>query len=254
MTRRRFFAPTDNFIADGAIIKLPHEESRHLRDVLRLGHGDEVFVFDGDGREFRCLVTEAAGNNATLTISEEVAPAQRESPLNLSLGIGLLKGDKLELVVQKATELGISTIVPVETKFADLRFRNDKDAEHRLARLQRIALEACKQSGRARIPTIEPLTDFHNFVSHAPANNLSWRVMFAERDGATLHEAVAKLPSRPTQVSALVGSEGGWSKEEVAEAREAKWEIVTLGGRTLRAETAAITATSLLQYLFGDLE
>src|SRR3954464_10034424 len=151
MTRRRFFASPDKFNSADQTVMLAADEARHLRDVLRLRLGDEVFVFDGAGKEFRCVVEEFGRDKATLKISSEVEPARPESRLHLTLAVALLKGEKFDLVVQKATELGASRILPATTKFADIRLKDKGDAERRGSRLQRIALEACKQSGRARL-------------------------------------------------------------------------------------------------------
>ena len=253
MSRRRFFAPPEAFSPDGTSVALAPEEARHLRDVLRLGRGDEVFVFDGEGREFRCRVEESERDRAVLAVGGEVEPASPESPLELTLAVALLKGEKLDLVVQKATELGVSRFVPVMTKLADVRLRGVDETSRRVERLRRIALEACKQSGRARVPLIDAPAAFESFVKSASADVAVWRVMFSERGGASLGGAIEKLRGRPAAVTALVGSEGGWTDEEIALARDAGWDVVTLGGRVLRAETAAITVTALLQHAFGDL-
>src|SRR5947209_20613806 len=102
MTRRRFFAPSAQFAPDHLRVTLAGDEARHLRDVLRLGRGDEVFVFDGDGREFRCTVDEAERERAALIVNEEVKPARPESTLRFAPGVVLLKGDKLCTGVQRA--------------------------------------------------------------------------------------------------------------------------------------------------------
>jgi 16S rRNA (uracil1498-N3)-methyltransferase len=253
MTRRRFFAPPEQFTRDGSSVTLAADEARHLRDVLRLGSGDEVFVFDGEGREFRCVVEEQGRDGATLKVVDEVAPARPESPLSLTLCVALLKGEKFELVVQKATELGVARITPIVTKLADVRLRSEEDTERRVVRFRRIALEACKQSGRARAPQIDAPVDFHAQIKSVSSDEQSWRVIFSERGGVSLSAAIEALRARPRALTTLVGSEGGWTDEEIMEARDAGWSIVTLGGRTLRAETAAITVTALLQHLFGDL-
>lgn len=254
MTRRRFFAPLEAFAPNGSTVHLAADEARHLRDVLRLGRGDEVFVFDGEGREFRCVVEAKGRAEVILNVSSEVEPARPESSLRLTLAVALLKGEKFDLVVQKATELGATNIVPVMTKLADVRLRDEADGERRVARFRRIALEACKQSGRARVPQIDAPLEFSEMVEKKSAKTEGWRVMFAERGGAGLSETIETLAVRPGVVTALVGSEGGWTDEEIAQARDSSWSIVTLGGRILRAETAAITITALLQHLFGDLK
>jgi 16S rRNA (uracil1498-N3)-methyltransferase len=248
---RRFFAPPEAFAPDGQNVTLAPDETRHLRDVLRLRVGEEVFVFDGEGREFRCVIDRITRAAATLGVSEEVAPARPESPLRLTLAVALLKGEKFDLVVQKATELGVERIVPVVTKLADVRLRDETDAAKRTARLRRIALEAAKQSGRARVPAVGAPITFQSLIERAlTTDDAECRLMFAERGGRGLREIITRPAKAAT---ALVGSEGGWTDEEIAQARAAGWSVVTLGGRTLRAETAAITVTALLQHLLGDL-
>ena len=160
MTRRRFFAQPSLFAPDGSTVTLAADEARHLHDVLRLRRGDEVFVFDGEGREFSCVVEETGRDQAKLKVISEVDAARPESTLDLTLAVALLKGEKFDLVVQKATELGVSRIVPLVTKLADVRLRDEADAERRALRFQRIALEACKQSGRARLPQVDAPLDF----------------------------------------------------------------------------------------------
>jgi 16S rRNA (uracil1498-N3)-methyltransferase len=188
-----------------------------------------------------------------LTVIEKVVPASPESALDLTLALALLKGEKFDLSVQKATELGVMKIVPVMTKLSDIRLRDERDAEKRTARWRRIALEAAKQSGRARLPSIEEPLAFDELLKSAYADD-EWRVMFAERGGESLAQTLEQSSMRPQSIIALVGSEGGWTEEEIQQARAQGWQIVTLGGRILRAETAAITITALLQHLFGDLK
>jgi 16S rRNA (uracil1498-N3)-methyltransferase len=160
--------------------------------------------------------------------------------LQITLAVALLKGEKFDLVVQKATELGVYKLAPLMTRFADIKLRDENDASKRVARWQRIALEAAKQCGRAVVPEVS-LPVALTAVLDASC------VLFSEKDGQG-------LTRRDTdKVTAIVGSEGGWSDEELDQARAAGAQIVTLGGRILRAETAAITAAALLQHRFGDL-
>jgi len=238
-------------------VTLSAEETRHARDVLRLQPGDEVYLFDGAGKEFRCAVRGFDRGRAVLDLREEVEPARPESPLHLTLAIALLKGEKFDLVVQKATELGVQRIVPLDTERADVRLRNSEDSHKRVTRCRRIALEAAKQSGRAYVPEVTvPLT--FEFLLAMSANEEEKspqrvRLMFSERGGQSLSETSKNFVDQPTKIIAVVGPEGGWTDEEIETARAANWHIVTLGGRTLRAETAAIAIIALLQHNFGDL-
>jgi 16S rRNA (uracil1498-N3)-methyltransferase len=249
MTRRRFYAPPQSFSSDLKNLTLQTEEARHLRDVLRLRPGERVHVFDGTGKEYECSIEESRKDTARLAVLAEVAPARPESPLQLTLAVALLKSDKFDLVVQKATELGVARVVPVATRLADIRLRDDSDANKRVARWQRIALEASKQSGRAVVPEVTQPTSFGALVQATDVPGQ--RLMFSEREGEPLLE-MKNIPEGK-MITALVGSEGGWTDEEISLARDENWGIVTLSGRTLRAETAAIASAVLLQHLYGDL-
>jgi 16S rRNA (uracil1498-N3)-methyltransferase len=252
MTRRRFFAPPSAFSSQLDRVTLASDEAHHLREVLRLTPGDEAYVFDGQGKEFHCRVEESRRDSARLAIIAEVDPSRPESPLQLTLAIALLKGEKFDLVVQKLTELGVTRVVPVVTKLADIRFRHESDIAKRVTRWQRIALEAAKQSGRALVPEIANPIAFESLIQ-TTGSETGPGLMFSERDGQSLLEAKQKLPQHSHSLTALVGSEGGWTDDEIALAGRAGWAIVTLAGRTLRAETAAITVSALLQHLYGDL-
>jgi 16S rRNA (uracil1498-N3)-methyltransferase len=255
--RRRFYALPDAFALDAGSVKLAPEEAKHLRDVLRLKEGDEAFVFDGLGHEYSCVVKEIErGKDARvrLQVRDRVEAASPESTLQLTLMLTLLKGEKFETVVQKATELGVTRIVPVATARADVRVRSDADALRRRVRWQRVALEAAKQCGRAHVPEIAEITGFDALMEKQFSSDESMRVIFSERAGGHLREVIAgwRASSTPA-ISAFIGPEGGLTDEEIARAREAGWRVVTLGGRILRAETAAISVLALLQYLCGDL-
>jgi 16S rRNA (uracil1498-N3)-methyltransferase len=257
VTRRRFYAPPAAFAADEKSVTLSPDETRHARDVLRLQTGEEIFVFDGAGREFHCAVQSFNKNLMGLTVLTEVAPARPESPLDLTLAIALLKGEKFDLVIQKTTELGVKRIVPLDTERADIRLRDSDGSQKRVSRWRRIALEAAKQTGRAYVPEIaEPVRSSDLLSSKIAAGEVSpgtARIMFSERDGTSLLEATLNFNAQPAGIIAMVGPEGGWSDDEIAAAREGGWGIVTLGGRTLRAETAGIAVVTLLQHRFGDL-
>ena len=251
MTRRRFYANPGDIKLAHQQVKLTSDEARHLREVLRLKPGDRVYVFDGEGKEFVCAVRTAAREFADLEILEEVAPTRPESPLTLLLAVALLKGEKFDLVVQKATELGVRQIIPLVTRHSDIRLRDEGDALKRVMRWQRIALEAAKQSGRAFMPQITPPLTLE-YLLNDPLASESLQLLFSERGGESLVTASGAVTDIEA-VTAFVGSEGGWSDEEIEQARGTGVKIVTLGGRVLRAETAAIAVTTLLQHLYGDL-
>jgi len=243
MSRRRFYAPPSAFNFGKRTVTLGPDEARHLREVLRLKPGDDVQVFDGAGKEFRATVSQARREFAELELGDPIESARPESPLQLTLAVALLKGEKFDLVVQKGTELGINRFVPLTTRFADIKLRDESDAAKRVARWQRIALEAAKQCGRSVVPEVNLPAPLDSVIHENTC------FMFSEREGRTLNTDL-----KTSSLTAIIGSEGGWSDEELEEARAANVPIVTLGGRVLRAETAAITAAVLLQHLYGDLK
>ncbi len=234
---RRFFVPPENF--HHHCIELSLEESKHLREVLRLRGGDEVCVFDGEENEFLCIVQEigAKKDSSILRILHKIPPASPESKLDLTLGVALLKGEKFDLVVQKAVELGVTKLVPLLTKRGDTK-------NVRLERWQKIGIEAAKQSGRAKLMKISELLNFEEFVEDAEGA----KILFSERNGESL--SAIKSDKR---ITAVIGSEGGWETSEIEFAKLQDFQIITLGGRILRAETAAIAVAAVLQNRFGDI-
>ena len=187
MSRRRFFAPQNAFSSQ--TVTLAGDEARHLRDVLRLKPGDDAYVFNGEGQEFCCTVSQLKRDVAILEVHNEVDPSKPESPLDLTLAVALLKGEKFDLVVQKATQLGITTIVPIKRPYGDIRLRDDIDVKKRVDRWQRIAMEAAKQSGRAKVPVVSHPVSFDSLVA---AHSAAKRIMFSEREGHSLHETLAR--------------------------------------------------------------
>ena len=236
---RRFFAPASS-VRNGTVT-LGEDETRHMRDVLRLRVGDEVYVIDGEGREMRCRIDTIEKKGAGLTIIEAVAPTAAESPLDLTLAVAILKGDKFELVIQKAVELGITRLVPLETERSDVKV---KDLARKLGRWKRVILEASKQSGRAKLMEIREPQSIADLLLGADPTV----IVFTESGGGRFPE---RLEGKP--LTTVVGPAGGWSAAELDLARSVNAILVTLGGRILRAETAAITAAALLQHRFGDL-
>lgn len=241
---RRFYTPPENI--DDLNAQLGAEETKHLRDALRLREKAEVFVFDGFGNEFRCRVESVEKREINLRVLEKVSPRCPESNLDLTLAIGLLKGEKFDLVVQKCCELGVRRIVPLQTKRADVRIKDARESEKKLERWRKIALEASKQSGRATLMRVDAPISFEKFIGSAKGT----RIFFSEKSGESLEALIGEGIS---EITAIVGSEGGWEDAEIEAARETGFHIITLGGRILRAETAAIAVSTILENRFGDL-
>lgn len=244
---RRFYSPNIN--PESGEIVLETEETRHLRDVLRLRIADEINVFDGEGNEFLCRIGEISKKETKLKIVEKVAPSAPESNLQLTLAVALLKGEKFDLVVQKACELGVSSIVPLITKRADVKLKDAKEIEKKLERWRKIVVESSKQCGRAKLMRIETPISLAEFAK----NENETFLFFSERNGESFENFVNEKP-KLEKLTAIIGSEGGWDDSEIETARANDFHIITLGGRILRAETAAITIPALLQNQFGDFK
>jgi 16S rRNA (uracil1498-N3)-methyltransferase len=245
MQRHRFYTPPTQFTATS--VTLDEDEAHHLSRVLRLSEGSRAFVFDGAGNEWECEVARIAKREVELTLLWQLDDAV-ESPLQLTLAQALIKGDKFDWVVQKATELGATRIVPLITDHSDIR-RAEERAEQKLQRWRRIALEALKQSGRRRLVEIAEPMSFTDFCAREAARN---NLIFSERGGRSLSEISTGLQG-VTQLNICVASEGGWSERELQKAEANDFIAVHLGHRILRTETAAIVAVTLGQHLFGDL-
>lgn len=237
---RRFYASPDSF--EGNMVHLDEHESHHLFSVLRLKVDDEVDLFDGEGREFRCRVASAAKRIAALEILQRAEPSAPESPLTISLAAALMKGDKTDLCIQKAVELGVAAFVPLITSRTE---KLPKNLEKQISRWHRIALDATKQCGRAKLMSVSEPIEFSEFISSVEGKCL----FFSERGGGNMPATITD------SITVIVGPEGGWEDEEIETARrDQSIELVTLGGRIMRAETAAIALTAIVQHRFGDLK
>jgi 16S rRNA (uracil1498-N3)-methyltransferase len=241
VSRHRFHVPE---AAPGARIALPEHSAHHARDVLRLRPGAEVRVFDGAGAEFDAVLDAVTRQGVTARITG-MAAARPESPLRIVLAVSPLRGDRMEMVVQKATELGVAEIRPVITARTDAAARPALKGS-RQERWDKVASGAAEQSGRAVVPRVAPTATLTSLLADPFAG---LKVLFLERSSPT---PLSSLP-RPRDVLLLVGPAGGWEDAEVADATAAGFLAAGLGPRILRAETAALAAVSAAQVLWGDL-
>ncbi|MGZ8480566.1 MAG: 16S rRNA (uracil(1498)-N(3))-methyltransferase [Candidatus Binatia bacterium] len=243
----RFFVRKENIQATSAT--LAGQELEHLRRVLRLTAGDVVTLFDDTGWEHEAVIRTLHADWGELEIRHSY-DAGRESPLALTLALGLTKGEKMDCVVEKATELGVGSIMPFTSSFTVPKL-DDKRIAKRTERWQKIALSAAKQCGRTRVPEILPLCEFHAMVEGAGASQL--KLLFWEKETARSLRQVHEANATATAIFVAVGPEGGLSGAEAQLAAARDFHSVHLGRRILRAETAAVTALSLVQFLWGDL-
>jgi 16S rRNA (uracil1498-N3)-methyltransferase len=222
-------------------------EAHHLRRVLRLRTGAMVEATDGTGRLYTVRLAALDASGAWGTIEARTEPA-RESPCAITLAQGILKGDRMSWLIQKATELGVARIIPIET--ARVVARPTGEASGRHVRWERIAREAVKQCGRVVVPPVVAPRAFAEVLQEIPDQDAAW--VFWEGGGQAL-AAAAREYGTPTRLLFLVGPEGGFTPNEVAQAEGAGARLVSLGPRILRAESAGLTAIAVGQFLFGDL-
>ena len=238
---RRFFADPDSF-SDG-VVTLDGNEARHARDVLRLRAGDEIAVFDGIGNEYAARLEEVGKTGAVASVTGRLEPSAPESPLAITLASVVIPGDKYDLIVQKAVELGVVRFIPLSSIRSEVKL---KELHKKMVRWQRIALDAAKQCGRATLMSIEAPQNVGDLLSGASADET--KIFFSERGG----EALPELTS-PSSLTVVIGPKGGWDDQEIEAAAQNQFSVVTLGGRIMRAETAAIAITAILQHRFGDI-
>jgi 16S rRNA (uracil1498-N3)-methyltransferase len=243
----RFFLPKER-IQDrrGTVVG---DELVHLRKVLRLEPGDRFIVFDDTGWEHEAVVRSFSAHRGDIEILRSYQP-ERESALQITLAVGLTKGEKMDFVVEKATELGVLNIVPFISTYTVPRL-DDRKAQARTERWKKIAISAAKQCGRTRLPTVCTLCEFQEFVGQPRDDML--KLFFWEREGQQTLKQVHDSQPDARAVLLIIGPEGGFSVEEADVAQRHGFRSVRLGPRILRAETAAVTALSLVQFLWGDL-
>lgn len=238
----RIFLPVPE-ISPG-LVYIRGENARYLSTVLRCRAGDPITVTDGGCRSYPGKIIRTTRTEVSVEITGSGKSSDAESPLQIVLLQGLLKGNKMDLVVQKATELGVTEIVPVITERSQVR------ETRRLARWQKVAQEASRQSGRAYVPVIRDPVGIESVFSGRPVSGRG--ILFWEKGGEML-SMVVKQFERSGKLELFTGPEGGFSEEEVRMAGEKGFLTATLGRRILRAETAAIVALGIVQYQLGDL-
>ena len=224
-------------------VVLSEDQSHYLNKVLRMQVGRELIAFDGKGGEYNAEIIEITKKAVTIQ-TREFQNINKESPLNLTLAIGVSRGERMDWVLQKATELGVTQIVPLITERTEVKLggeRSDKKMEH----WQQILISACEQCQRNLLPNLTEPKTLDDWITTASADK---KFVLHHRDNKGLPEK-ATLNS----VCLLIGPEGGLSDEEIQKAVSHGFDPLTLGPRVLRTETAPVAAISLVQYLWGDL-
>lgn len=246
---RFYISPT---LIKGQIASVQKEELKHLAKVLRLQLGSQVVIFDGLGTEYEGVILSVTPDEARIRLTNPTY-FSRESTLNLWLVQGVPKGEKMETIIQKTTELGIKGLVPLETQRSIVKLREETKKDKKEERWQKIAMEAAKQCRRTFIPTIAALQNLQSFLKNLPPEYIfliPW-----EEGGKSLKQVFAeqKEIKEGIPIYIFIGPEGGLTEEEVLLAKTRGGIPVTLGPRILRTETAGPTAAAIVMYEWGDL-
>ena len=242
----RFYVPQPR--VENGMLKIEGIEAKHIRKVLRLRAGDEIVVFDGLGKEFEGTIVEERLSSVVIRV-QNVISLKKDSPLEVILAQSLLKGEKMDYLIQKAVELGVNKIIPFfSSRSVPLLEKSRRLMRHH--RWEKIAVEASKQCGRGLVPKVESVQEYSDMLQNPSTEDL--RLILWEREGIKLKE-VLKRSEENGNIFFIIGPEGGFTQLEVDEAKRAGFTPVTLGRRILRAETASLCLLSILQYERGDI-
>lgn len=239
----RFFVEPAQ-IKDRSVI-IEGSDVNHIKNVLRMKSGERIAISDGQEQEYYCIIEKLEEEQVIATI-EEVVTNSKELPVRITLFQGIPKSDKLELIIQKAVELGACEIVPVAMKRSIAKI-DPKKADKKIERFQAIALSAAKQAKRSVIPTVMKPMSWKEAVAYGKTMDRCL-VPYEEERGIAYTREVVKSLHGAKRIALYIGPEGGFDESEIAEAREEGFTTITLGKRILRTETAGLAALSILMF------
>ena len=228
----------------GALVSMDKDAARYLKSVLRMTSGQMITLFNGKGGEYAAEVVSLSKNQATVTIKESLSN-DRESLLKIHLVIGVSRGERMDWVIQKATELGVHSITPIFSERSEVKLTGLR-LEKRLTHWQQISISACEQCLRNVVPTINPAVSLQQCLD---SNEGGIKIVLHHRTD----RAITDLQNNDNIITILVGPEGGLSDNEITLAETHGYSAVKLGPRVLRTETAPLAAISILQSLWGDM-
>ncbi|MBK8188221.1 MAG: 16S rRNA (uracil(1498)-N(3))-methyltransferase [Cellvibrio sp.] len=233
----------DQALAITDSVLLNENASHYLSKVLRMQEGRELIVFNGQGGEYSAQIKEIGKKQIAIQISQ-FSEGNRQSPLELHLAIGISRGERMDWVLQKATELGVTQIIPLITERTEVKIKGEKQ-DKKMQHWQQIIISACEQCQRNLLPILQEPQAIDSWLKTVSTD---YRFVLHHRNDQSLSES-----SAPKSVTLLIGPEGGLSEEEIILAENEKFQSLRLGPRVLRTETAPVAAISLVQYLWGDL-
>lgn len=225
-------------------VELNGDAANHVARVLRMQAGQQIILFNGDGNDYLTEITEASRKRVSVSIIEQKL-LSNESPLNFHLGQVISRGDRMDFTIQKSVELGVTEITPLFSERCGVKLNGER-LEKKIDQWQKIVESACEQSGRAVVPKVNPAMNLDDWLKQGFDGTRINLHPYADKNmqGLTIQNSAVQL---------LIGPEGGLSDEEINTAREYNFEDVLMGPRVLRTETAALSAISMLQCLYGDL-
>jgi len=227
----------------GSELLLPVDAAHHLAVVLRVKTDQPVILFNNTGVEAQAVIVQADKKQVRVRV-DSVAQVERESPLNIHLAIGISRGERMDFVLQKSTELGVQAITPIFCERTEVKLPEDR-LQKKMQQWQRIIIGACEQSGRTRLPLLNAPATLESCLA---ADTSEQRFVLHHRSDGTL----AQREEKPRSVLLWIGPEGGLADNEIRQAQQAGCAALTLGPRVLRTETAPLAAISVLQYRWGD--
>ncbi|MBI4765741.1 MAG: 16S rRNA (uracil(1498)-N(3))-methyltransferase [Deltaproteobacteria bacterium] len=243
---RRFYIPPDQLQVPDPFLQ--GDEAKHILQILRMKKGDRLLLFDNSHQEYQAVIVSVSGDRVYFEISDRQV-TMRESPLQVTLGLPIIRPQHFEWILQKGTELGVYAFFPFYSAHSRLNFEK-ADLESRMKRWKKIIVEAAKQCQRNVLPELFPAVPFTGLLEES--RQTLKLIPYEEESSRTLKELEQQSFSSGTAL-ALIGPEGGFHKKEVGQAREKGFVPISLGPRILRSETAALALVCLLQFLWGDM-
>jgi 16S rRNA (uracil1498-N3)-methyltransferase len=245
---RRFFV--DKIIPGTGFVSITGKEARHIRNVLRMKKGEMLILMDRGGQSFEATIGAILYKEVRVTITKTMPPLP-PSPVTISLAQALIKTHPMEYLIQKATELGIHSIHPFYSERTVMQLKS-AHLKNKMDRWMEIMKSACKQCGRVTLPTLNTPLLFEEMIKNASDTKTLKILLWEDEDKVDCKRLLTSMSSAP-HVFVIVGPEGGFTLNEINLAKNAGFHIVSLGNRILRAETAAVSLLSIIQYEWGDL-
>ena len=237
---------TNANLTPGTDIQLDEGAARHLTSALRMTAGQQIILFNGQGGEYSAELVQAKKGKASAMVTG-FTQIDRESPLQIHLAIGISRGERMDWIVQKATELGVTEITPLFSERTEVKLNGER-LEKKLRHWQQVSISACEQCQRNRIPTINNALTLDQWLNQPNQEAQQLKLVLHHRSDKTLAQHQS-----PKNVCLLVGPEGGLSDNEISRAMDKGFAALTLGPRVLRTETAPLAAISIMQSVWGDM-